>query len=89
MFDLGDATKWEFFFPSVDQPLLVVPEESSATLGEEKVTTLSLSLSVSAQCVSSLSFHSLCCSSVQKPGDKEDFELAPSWVLPLHISSKG
>ncbi|CAI8048479.1 Dynein regulatory complex subunit 7 [Geodia barretti] len=59
VFDLGDATKWESFFPSVDQPLLVVPEESTATLGEEK-----------------------------KPDDKEDFELPPSWVLPLHISSK-
>ena len=31
-FDLGDATKWEFFFPNVEQPLLVVPEDSSATL---------------------------------------------------------
>ena len=34
-FDLGDATRWEFFFPSVDRPLLVVPEDSYAALGEE------------------------------------------------------
>lgn len=33
-FDLGDATKWEFFFPNVEQPLLVVPEDSSAVLEE-------------------------------------------------------
>ena len=25
MYDLGDATQWEFFFPNVDKPLLVVP----------------------------------------------------------------
>ena len=25
VYDLGDATKWEFFFPNVDKPLLVVP----------------------------------------------------------------
>ena len=24
-YDLGDATKWEFFFPNVERPLLVVP----------------------------------------------------------------
>ena len=36
-YDLGDATRWEFFFPNVDKPLLVVPgEESSAGLGEEE-----------------------------------------------------
>ena len=26
-YDLGDATKWEFFFPNVEKPLLVVPGE--------------------------------------------------------------
>ena len=26
-YDLGDATLWEFFFPNVDKPLLVVPGE--------------------------------------------------------------
>lgn len=26
-YDLGDATQWEFFFPNVDKPLLVVPGE--------------------------------------------------------------
>ena len=25
MYDLGDAIRWEFFFPNVDKPLLVVP----------------------------------------------------------------
>ena len=25
VYDLGDATKWEFFFSNVDKPLLVVP----------------------------------------------------------------
>ena len=25
VYDLGDATRWEFFFPNVDKPLLVVP----------------------------------------------------------------
>ncbi len=25
MYDLGDAVQWEFFFPNVDKPLLVVP----------------------------------------------------------------
>lgn len=29
MYDLGDATQWEFFFPNVDKPLLVVPGEES------------------------------------------------------------
>ena len=89
MFDLGDATKWESFFPSVDQPLLVVPEESTATLGEEKVMTLSLCIVLPLFVSVSLPFHFFCCLSVQKPDDKEDFELPPSWVLPLHISSKG
>ncbi len=27
VYDLGDATKWEFFFPSVEKPLLIVPGE--------------------------------------------------------------
>lgn len=26
-YDLGDAAKWEFFFPNVDKPLLVIPGE--------------------------------------------------------------
>jgi hypothetical protein len=25
VYDLGDAVQWEFFFPNVDKPLLVVP----------------------------------------------------------------
>lgn len=25
VYDLGDAIRWEFFFPNVDKPLLVVP----------------------------------------------------------------
>ena len=29
VYDLGDATQWEFFFPNVDKPLLVVPGEES------------------------------------------------------------
>ena len=36
VYDLGDATKWEFFFPNVEQPLLVVPEDSSATVVPEE-----------------------------------------------------
>ena len=28
-YDLGDATQWEFFFPNIDKPLLVVPGEES------------------------------------------------------------
>ena len=35
MYDLGDATKWEFFFPSVDKPLLVVPGEEMEGITEE------------------------------------------------------
>ncbi len=26
-YDLGDAAVWEFFFPNVDKPLLVIPGE--------------------------------------------------------------
>jgi hypothetical protein len=26
-YDLGDAATWEFFFPKVDKPLLIVPGE--------------------------------------------------------------
>ena len=44
MFDLGDATKWEFFFPNVEQPLLVVNEDSSVTSREEKQVLLSWEL---------------------------------------------
>ena len=27
VYDLGDASKWEFFFPNVEKPLLVIPGE--------------------------------------------------------------
>lgn len=26
-YDLGDAAVWEFFFPNVDKPLLIIPGE--------------------------------------------------------------
>lgn len=32
-YDLGDATKWEFFFPNVEKPLLVVPGEEGKERG--------------------------------------------------------
>lgn len=35
MYDLGDATQWEFFFPNVDKPLLVVPGEEPKLDQEE------------------------------------------------------
>ena len=35
VYDLGDATKWEYFFPNVDKPLLVVPGEEIETLEDE------------------------------------------------------
>lgn len=25
VYDLGDSSKWEYFFPTVDKPLLIVP----------------------------------------------------------------
>ena len=25
VYDLGDSSKWEYFFPNVDKPLLIVP----------------------------------------------------------------
>ena len=41
-YDLGDATRWEFFFPNVERPLLVVPgvgEEGQAGGEEEEVSS--------------------------------------------------
>ena len=35
VYDLGDATKWEFFFPNVDKPLLVVPGDEPKLDEEE------------------------------------------------------
>lgn len=34
-YDLGDAAIWEFFFPNVDKPLLVIPGED-IRLGDEE-----------------------------------------------------
>ncbi|KAL5464124.1 hypothetical protein EMCRGX_G033091 [Ephydatia muelleri] len=31
IYDLGDAAKWEYFFPNVDKPLLVIPGEEGDT----------------------------------------------------------
>lgn len=36
VYDLGDATLWEFFFPNVDKPLLVVPGEEPKMDQEEE-----------------------------------------------------
>lgn len=36
VYDLGDATKWEFFFPNVEKPLLVVPGEEMAIEEEDE-----------------------------------------------------
>ena len=35
VYDLGDAIRWEYFFPNVDKPLLVVPGEQIETLEDE------------------------------------------------------
>ena len=29
VYDLGDATKWEYFFPNVEKPLLVLPDHDA------------------------------------------------------------
>lgn len=40
IYDLGDAAKWEYFFPNVDKPLLVIPgEEGEASKPAEEVWT--------------------------------------------------
>ncbi len=26
-YDLGDAAQWEYFFPNIDKPLLIIPGE--------------------------------------------------------------
>ena len=37
-FDLGDSTLWEFFFPNVEKPLLIVPgEPPQLEEGEEEM----------------------------------------------------
>lgn len=81
-FDLGDATKWEFFFPNVEQPLLVVPEDSSATLEGTEAK-------VSGHQSQPLTSGSTACMHTLQQDVKEDFELPPSWVLPINISRKG
>jgi hypothetical protein len=27
IYDLGDSTKWEYFFPNIDKPVLLLPED--------------------------------------------------------------
>ena len=38
-YDLGDAAKWEFFFPNVDKPLLVIPGEDLPVKEEDSNNT--------------------------------------------------
>ena len=35
-YDLGDAATWEFFFPNVDKPLLVLPGEDPSLIEPEE-----------------------------------------------------
>lgn len=41
-YDLGDAAKWEFLFPTSDKPLLALPaiNEGSLDLDDDEVTYL-------------------------------------------------
>ena len=41
-YDLGDAAKWEFLFPTLDKPLLGLPavDEGNLDLDEEEVRLL-------------------------------------------------
>lgn len=34
-YDLGDAATWEFFFPNVDKPLLVLPGEEPSVMEQD------------------------------------------------------
>jgi len=34
-YDLGDAVKWEFFFPNIEKPLLVVPPGEEPTVVDD------------------------------------------------------
>jgi len=35
-YDLGDAVKWEFFFPHIEKPLLVIPAGDEPQLAEDE-----------------------------------------------------
>lgn len=43
-YDLGDATKWEFVFPTMDKPLLTIPtvDDSALDLDEDEVVHFKL-----------------------------------------------
>ena len=92
VYDLGDATKWEFFFPNVEKPLLVVPGEEMAIEEEDEVRRIVNQYHQSI-CVC-LSLHLLPFLSFSLKDEKEEdikdhFELPPSWVEPITISERG
>ena len=41
VYDLGDSTKWEYFFPNVDKPMLIIPPGEDVPKGEEVQTAYS------------------------------------------------
>ena len=71
VYDMGDATKWEYFFPNVEKPLLVLPDHHDSSREE------------------------LLDDDDDEDGDqqqddiKDVFELPPSWVLPISLTSQG
>ena len=49
MYDLGDASKWEFMFSTTDKPLLMIPTVDEADPLEIDDDEVQLSLPVSIQ----------------------------------------
>ena len=95
-YDLGDATKWEFFFPNVEKPLLVVPGEEmegGEEGEEEKVSEEKYSNWWAAHTLTHTHTHThthtLPHNKEEEEELKHDFDLPPSWVLPLDISPTG
>ena len=81
-YDLGDAAKWEFFFPNVDRPLLVIPGEDIKREESEEQVVLILKIKK----VNSANF---CFTVFQSRDTKEVFQLPPSWVLPFDVTPRG
>ncbi|XP_001632291.2 dynein regulatory complex subunit 7 [Nematostella vectensis] len=61
VYDLGDASKWEFMFPGTEKPLLSIPTMEDEPLDFDDD---------------------------ENEDETSDFDLPPSWVLPIEMSLK-